>query len=596
MFVEPVPFFISPVKGSRLRVGLQPNQPLSFSWNPHRNLEESAIMQTSRRRRKRHFHYFRECQEVLHGRSPRAGFTLVELLVTMAVTVIMILALAQAFAVVGEVVAEGRAAIEMAGSLRSVANRLQEDFSGLTVPARPWADEASGGGYLEILDGPSSDCDWDDDGVNDTDPTISNTVYGDIDDVLAFTARSQGSPFVGERATYDAAYNIVATLPIQSNLAEIVWWIQFEDFPDNATGDGIHDPNEEPFTIYRRAMLVRPDLGTLWTRTYAVASELGMLKNDLIQFFNHNDVSVRINWSVSGGNVTLQMTANSLGDLTRRENRFAHLRILSDRPTLNLVTATLPAAGSYRALIPGFPFAMDLNRRSVTSLYRAPKTGSNAGEDVMLKNALAFDVQVFDPKAPLRNSANTGESIAPGEPGYLRGFAPGTDITMAMWPQYPSLTPNPPSPPATPQWIGFGAFVDLGWGHGIQESPPATPTARLRAYNTPGIRDSSDFSGPPHGRSRMNAGVNWRTPTYCYDTWSMHYERDGIDQDGNGVIDQGTDGFDNDGVNGVDDMGERETSPPYPVPLRGIRVTIRAIEPDTRQIRQVSVISDFLPE
>jgi prepilin-type N-terminal cleavage/methylation domain-containing protein len=267
---------IETVKGPRLRVGLQPNELPSFPWNPHRNLEESAIMQTSRRRRKRHFHYFRECQEVLDRRSSRAGFTLVELLVTMAVTVILILALAQAFAVVGEVVAEGRAAIEMAGSLRSVANRLQEDLSGLTVPARPWADEASGGGYLEILDGPSSDSDWNDDGVIDTDPTVSNTVYGDVDDVLAFTARSQGSPFVGERAYYDAAFNLI-TLPIQSHLAEIVWWIQFDDLPDNATGDGIHDPNEEAFTIYRRAMLIRPDLGQLWDKTYAVASELGLI-------------------------------------------------------------------------------------------------------------------------------------------------------------------------------------------------------------------------------------------------------------------------------------------------------------------------------
>ena len=76
----------------------------------------------------------------------------------------------------------------------------------------------------------------------------------------------------------------------------------------------------------------------------------------------------------------------------------------------------------------------------------------------------------------------------------------------------------------------------------------------------------------------------------------MDYERNGVDDDGNGVIDQGTNGFDDDGTNGVDDVGERETSPPYPVPLRGIRVSIRAIEPGSRQVRQVSVMSDFLPE
>jgi hypothetical protein len=71
---------------------------------------------------------------------------------------------------------------------------------------------------------------------------------------------------------------------------------------------------------------------------------------------------------------------------------------------------------------------------------------------------------------------------------------------------------------------------------------------------------------------------------YC--TWSTHYERGG----------NANDGFDNDNQNGVDDVGERATCPPYPVPLRGIQVKMRAIEPDSRQIRQVSVVADFIPE
>ena len=49
-------------------------------------------------------------------------------------------------------------------------------------------------------------------------------------------------------------------------------------------------------------------------------------------------------------------------------------------------------------------------------------------------------------------------------------------------------------------------------------------------------------------------------------------------------------------ANGVDDVGERETSPPYPVPLRGIQVRLRIIDRDTRQVRQMTVSSDFIPE
>ena len=51
---------------------------------------------------------------------------------------------------------------------------------------------------------------------------------------------------------------------------------------------------------------------------------------------------------------------------------------------------------------------------------------------------------------------------------------------------------------------------------------------------------------------------------------------------------------DNDGV--VDDASEQITSSPYPVPLRGIQVKIRCYEPDSRQIREVTIENDFLPK
>jgi len=70
------------------------------------------------------------------------------------------------------------------------------------------------------------------------------------------------------------------------------------------------------------------------------------------------------------------------------------------------------------------------------------------------------------------------------------------------------------------------------------------------------------------------------------------------------LIDDGTNGFDNEGYYsdgaatrlGVDDIGERETAPPYDHPLRGVQVILRAYETDSRQTRQVSVKQHFLPE
>ena len=64
---------------------------------------------------------------------------------------------------------------------------------------------------------------------------------------------------------------------------------------------------------------------------------------------------------------------------------------------------------------------------------------------------------------------------------------------------------------------------------------------------------------------------------YC--TWCDEYERDGFNQGdipgGKTLIDEGTDGLDTDNANGVDDVGELETMPPYPYPLRGITVKLR---------------------
>jgi hypothetical protein len=97
-----------------------------------------------------------------------------------------------------------------------------------------------------------------------------------------------------------------------------------------------------------------------------------------------------------------------------------------------------------------------------------------------------------------------------------------------------------------------------------------------------------------------------------FDTWSFHYENNGLDEDGVNGIDQGTNGLDerdprivpevnvvdsNDiAINGPDDVGERETVPPYDKPLRGVQVLLRLYERDSRQVRQVSVNQHFVPE
>ncbi len=580
-------------------------------------------------------------------RRPRhGGFTLVELLVAMAVTLILIFALAQAFAIVGDTIATGRASIEMAGNLRTVAHRLQGDLDGITVAVRPWPDESGASGYLEYVEGPlsssfypSTDRDWDGDLASNVNPITTDTTRGDIDDILAFTTRNAESPFIGQYGN-----NV-----IQSSVAEVIWWIQYQDdetVPEdvtNKTGRGYLDEGEK-FTIYRRVLLVRPDLGFLvpynpqddpndpltkkirvvFERTGANAypnnaTGLQTLGTELTNLFNTRDISVRIRWWVDNNGVNVRLMANSLADLTRRENRFAHMPILSDRSPSGSAPNLLPVAqdAPYDALaavvynlvldrvwmrlhngpIPTFngnayptnldpvynpttqpwkyTFPLDVNRRSITSLYRMPKSGGNYGEDVMVSDALSFDVQAFDPYAPIRPS-NAGDALIPSDPGYFVGWQDSNNDNL----------PD--------DSIGLGAFVDLGYG-----------ALYAAAGGDSAATNSSLFSGYPQIRARLRIppppAPNGR-PIFTYCTWSSHYERNGVDEDGDGQTDEGTNGFDDpDPVSGnyddgVDDVGERETSPPYRVPLRGIQIRIRTWDPDSRQVRQATVVADFVPE
>jgi hypothetical protein len=197
-------------------------------------------------------------------------------------------------------------------------------------------------------------------------------------------------------------------------------------------------------------------------------------------------------------------------------------------------------------------------------------TTDQLGEDVLQSHVVAFDVKAFDPNAPLTPSSGGGEVLAPHDPGYANT---GANMTV----------------------IGAGAFVDLYYMYYVLPRPLGNSTSNWPAPTSvyPTANYTSAFSGPPAVRSGFLT-----TPTYApaYDPWSYHYEQDGVDQDNDGVADEGTDGFDNDNVNGVDDPNERETAPPYAAPLRGIRVSLRVNDPDSRQVKQTTVEQDFTPE
>jgi type II secretory pathway component PulJ len=416
------------------------------------------------------------------NRSARSGMTLVEMLVATTMTLIIMGVVAQLFGFLALTLSRSRDTIEMSSDARSVANLLRRDLTGLTVKTVPPTPTDGDSGYLEIIEGSATD-----------QSAGFSQLTGDCDDVLMLTTRSLDQPFVGQFVLPGPPRSIES---IESPVAEIAWYCRQSPaaYQTQAAGSTL-------YTLYRRQLLVMDYVGQFPFESTGDNSFSGSLPN------TDYDLSLRADGSL--------LRPNSLSDLTRREWRFMH----------NLTGTTSRTAFPYNATV--------LNLAA-----SGPLTGNRQGEDIVLTNVLAFDIRVFDPRAPLNDTGVT--AVDPGDPGY------GS------------------SSPASVN----GAYVDLG-------SRPGTT-------------------------SLMGSATSQSKLTRIYDTWSTHYEFNGIDEDNSGVTDQGTNGIDDnptDPVGGgiVDDITEQETAPPYSVALRGLEIRLRVYEPSSRQVRQVTVRHTFVP-
>lgn len=546
----------------------------------------------------------------------RNGFTLVELLIAMVLTLILITSIAQFYAIVGDSVKDGRAVIEMGGQMRAAVERLKADLDQITVALVPWTDDGAASGYFEYFEG--AGCDYMPDGSTliTTSAQIStlasngvtNTI-GDGDDFLAFTIRTDGVPLNGRYTapagiiTSQYALKAANTVPRieNSQLAEIIWWVGFDDGL-GATANAWNF--NEPRQLYRRQLIIRPDLGQLIVPGATVDYYPGTIagwtqaQQDLMRFWQYNDISASIRAEFNGPDIVYRIRANSLSDLTRRENRFAHMPIqlvwndtttkqyLIDGATFPHSAVTQNAFSSVALLLPCFSSKSPSATMTNSYALQNGLDGSGPGEDIMLSNLLAFDVQVYDPYARLWADTGLTTAVTPSDPSYA---------TLA-----------------TGLPIGMGAFVDLNYYRYLGTNPSGTAMKAVdtNLFNTNGFPMPyfADMPTPPpyltgaalttyyNNFGYYNAGPYATSYGATYDTWSLNYERDGIDQSGNGTYDLQTNGLDDDNRNGVDDVNERDTVPPYSQPIRGLRVRIRLYEPSTRQVRQATVAADFINE
>ena len=355
----------------------------------------------------------------------RPAFTLTEMLIAMAVTLLLMAALGKAFALMGETIREGRVQVNLTGQLRDITLRLNSDLSRCTVPIAPSSDERRGDGYFLYYEGPLSDSTG---LLMGTSPTATNenshqdSKIGDLDDYIAFTAVAEpGNWFRGKVPRFILDMKSVELLPanndadttndvvynandfpgnpwdpivITSKYAEIVYFAspEYTLGPDAADGrqqifDYRADEFENPqFTdvidnglpdrirLHRRVLLIRPDLnlrsGRLPARSFphgtvmvdymrpdplntAATGNVPAIKTPTLNGINQPqvqnawlfgmapvhqqcDLSVRRTIVVDStaaptapgiGAPDDFVAANSLADLTKPENRFAHIRV-----------------------------------------------------------------------------------------------------------------------------------------------------------------------------------------------------------------------------------------------------------------------------
>ena len=357
------------------------------------------------------------------------------------------------------------------------------------------------------------------------------TPAADTDDVLLFTTRALGRPYTG-RFTLTQGVGTATTSSFESPCAEVAWFCkESPNVEQTVSGLRLH-------RLYRRQLLTAAYVGQAPFVTAGSANLLSdaTLAPDLVTLYGNYDLSLRRIGASA-------YAPNSLGDLARRENRF-----LRNAAFPYVFSGGTAAGGTFDATL-------------------------REGEDVVMGNVIGFDVRAFDPEATILREPTSAIILQPGDPGYV--------------------------PPAgTPPTIQTGAYVDLGWGAPVTVTGGTLDTLVVTATRNP-TAASSLF--PPAGKTAFQSdgvlvanNASGRLPNATFDTWSTHYEFNGYDEDLDGTADEGTNGFDDNGDGVPDDPAEFETSPPYPVPLRGIEVRIRCYEPTSKQIRQITVRHTFL--
>jgi len=520
----------------------------------------------------------------------KRGYTLIEILISVSLSLFLLLGVAQLFRTVGSSITDAQATLNMSRNLNWAAMTLRNDLGSLTLGIddikNRFADPAAGfaggdNGYFQIIEGlnvPYS---------NSGNPThVSSTqvarnpdtegpddTVGDVDDILMFTVNYAATPL---RGLINGEPQECPNEGLSSN-AEIIYFVRGN-------------------TLYRRVLLILESSATLPSTTPA-------------GFYQNNDLSVRLD----GG----ALRPNILPDLSRREYRYGHwsnaptdfpfpthksgneawyylrMPILEEcthnswpvggtMPTLAAITygketwdsGTPPPATPYWDFWENPNGWSNQSRTGAMNTYAAdlsdPMSKQRVGEDIILTNVISFDVKVWNPYwIPLAGAA----------PGSTDNWAP---------PQYVDLGQDVFFNPTT----NTMSSINNGYSGGAPFTNALVgPTNDRFGFCSKGRYSKGSRSGETvHPGGGGSPGPWTGDPMPCvYDTWTTEYEQHpsavitGRSDPGNGWPSGA----------GDPDFDNWECPPPYTTPLHGIEVTIRCFDPRSKNIKQIRIVKDF---
>lgn len=622
--------------------------------------------------------------------------TLIEVLIATALTMLIMLALAQGFKSLSQGVTAGRSRLTSSDQLRSVLSLLRSDLQGLTVSTKTHPQSVqSATGYFCYYDGPLSDSTAMlfnyVTSKTEIEEKLSASRWSDIDDTAMFTAKARdGQWFYGRvplaLMKIHASNRAGTALPplsiddwltdvtIASEYAEIAWFMrplnevgmlngpepQSTNNPPYAynppstpvndvapvidlNGDNIPDPDGMPdrVALCRRALLIRPDLmisradfdgsadpQLFVTPTTIDTGDFNSFRYQMRFAYQRTDLSVHKEWI---GNRFVLKT-NSLADLQRPENRFAHFCLPNDDNNLGLVsslpimalTSEADSSGNYltmtnlaygtaqprsdRGFIPSA-----FCRTNLVKTGTATYASSHTMEEVVASNIVGFDLRGYDNSAiqlytpgvdgTWGNNGNVTDAGAPGSDDLIVGPSD---------PGYAFVLENGPIVQAN-----SGTFVDLAWGSKVlnqlrnssqSKHPLVINGTNLSIWSSAlsGLEPGSNQAIDSLSRSgKLNTTLGIYQPTF--DTFTDYYESDGNLQSlgfsANGMIpyglppstnnpnpDRGIDGIDNNSNGVIDEDAERDTSPPFRYAMPAIQIKIRVQDVSAGTLQELSMV------